>query len=60
MQDFPHRYKVAATSTETGDVALSSESVSDIASAAPKEFGGQGINGRQRPCWSRLLPIVLF
>jgi organic hydroperoxide reductase OsmC/OhrA len=42
MQDFPHHYRVAATAADTGNVELSSEGVSTIASAPPIEFGGPG------------------
>ena len=42
MQEFPHHYKVAAEANPEGHVALSSEGLDDLASAAPAEFGGPG------------------
>ena len=42
MQDFPHRYTVAALSRAEGEVALESQGLAPLASAAPAEFGGPG------------------
>ena len=42
MQEFPHHYKVAADAKPEGHVALSSDGLDDLASAAPAEFGGPG------------------
>jgi organic hydroperoxide reductase OsmC/OhrA len=42
MQGFPHRYVVAATASETGDVELRSDSVPILQSAPPIEFDGPG------------------
>ena len=42
MQEFPHRYSVAAVATPEGDVALQSDRVPSLASASPAEFGGPG------------------
>jgi organic hydroperoxide reductase OsmC/OhrA len=42
MQAFPHRYTVAARAATEGDIALESERLPAIASAAPAEFGGPG------------------
>ena len=42
MQDFPHRYRVAAAAQAEGSVALSSPGLADLESAAPAEFGGPG------------------
>jgi organic hydroperoxide reductase OsmC/OhrA len=42
MQDFPHRYSVAAGAQAEGPVALSSEGLPELVSAAPREFGGPG------------------
>jgi len=43
MQNFPHIYHAAATSTQTGAVRLrSDEGIDLIQSNAPKEFGGPG------------------
>ena len=42
MQDFPHRYSVAATSETSGDVALEGSLLPTLRSASPAEFGGPG------------------
>jgi organic hydroperoxide reductase OsmC/OhrA len=42
MQDFPHRYSVAAISRTEGDVSLESAGLPALASAAPAEFDGPG------------------
>jgi len=42
MQDFPHRYTVAALSQTEGDVTLESARLPALSSAAPAEFGGPG------------------
>ena len=42
MRDFPHYYSVAANSVALGDVELTSEGLSAIRSASPKEFDGPG------------------
>ena len=42
MQNFPHHYKVKGITSDCGEVSLSSEGVTDITSALPKQFGGLG------------------
>jgi organic hydroperoxide reductase OsmC/OhrA len=42
MQEFPHRYSVAAVANPEGDVALQSDRLPSLASAPPAEFGGPG------------------
>ena len=42
MQDLPHHYRVAATAQPQGEVALATDGVDDLMSAAPVEFGGPG------------------
>ena len=42
MQDFPHRYAVAAHADAEGLVNLESARLPSLASAAPAEFGGPG------------------
>jgi organic hydroperoxide reductase OsmC/OhrA len=42
MQDFPHRYSVAAVASLEGDVALQGDRLPSLPSAAPAEFGGPG------------------
>lgn len=42
MQNLPHHYSVAATSTSAGNVELRSHGLPPIESAAPAEFGGPG------------------
>lgn len=42
MQEFPHRYSVAAVGGLDGDVALQSDRLPTLSSAAPSEFGGPG------------------
>jgi len=42
MQEFPHRYTVAAFARVEGEVTLESKGLVALASAAPAEFGGPG------------------
>jgi organic hydroperoxide reductase OsmC/OhrA len=42
MQEFPHRYTIAAAAAESGDVELTAEGLPPLRSAAPAEFGGPG------------------
>jgi peroxiredoxin-like protein len=42
MQEFPHRYAVAAVASSEGDVALQGERLPSLVSAPPAEFGGPG------------------
>lgn len=42
MQEFPHRYSVAAIAGVEGDVVLESDRLPSLASAPPAEFGGSG------------------
>ncbi len=42
MQDFPHRYSVAAVAKAEGEVALDSDGLPALSSAPPAEFGGPG------------------
>ncbi len=42
MQDYPHRYVVAASAHSESNVTLSSPGLVDLESAAPAEFGGPG------------------
>ena len=42
MQEFPHRYSVAALATAEGNVSLESNRLPSLASAPPAEFGGPG------------------
>jgi organic hydroperoxide reductase OsmC/OhrA len=42
MQEFPHRYSVAAAANLQGDVALQGERLPSLATAPPAEFGGPG------------------
>jgi organic hydroperoxide reductase OsmC/OhrA len=42
MQEFPHRYSVAASASPEDDVALQSDRLPALASAPPAEFGGPG------------------
>lgn len=42
MQEFPHRYSVAALADAEGEVALMSERLPSLSSAPPAEFGGPG------------------
>lgn len=42
MQEFPHRYSVAAVARVEGDVLLEGDRLPSLASAAPAEFGGPG------------------
>jgi organic hydroperoxide reductase OsmC/OhrA len=47
MQPLPHHYAVVASGAADGEVALASEGLPALASAAPAEFGGPG--GRWSP-----------
>jgi peroxiredoxin-like protein len=47
MQPLPHHYTVVAAGGAEGDVALNSDGLPVLASAAPAEFGGPG--GRWSP-----------
>lgn len=42
MQQLPHHYRVSARGGDSGDIAMSSAGLADIATAAPAEFGGPG------------------
>jgi organic hydroperoxide reductase OsmC/OhrA len=42
MQDYPHTYTVTSLAESTGEVALSSPGLQNIATAPPAEFGGPG------------------
>jgi peroxiredoxin-like protein len=42
MQEFPHRYSVAAVAGAEGDVRLEGDRLPALVSAAPAEFGGPG------------------
>ena len=42
MQPLPHHYVVLASAAAEGEVALASERLPALASAAPAEFGGPG------------------
>lgn len=42
MQQFPHHYKVQASSSGDSSVSLSSEGLPTMLSAPPAEFGGPG------------------
>ena len=42
MDPFPHHYRVTATGTHDGSIALSSDALPEIASSPPAEFGGPG------------------
>lgn len=42
MQNFPHLYRVAAATWPEGNVELSSEGLTSLASAPPVEFDGPG------------------
>jgi peroxiredoxin-like protein len=42
MQDFPHRYSVAAVAQADGDVAVESANLPSLASAPPAAFDGPG------------------
>jgi len=42
MQEFPHRYSVAAVGSPEGEVALHGDRLPSLASAPPAEFGGPG------------------
>jgi organic hydroperoxide reductase OsmC/OhrA len=42
MQEFPHRYSVAASAGAEGEVALESARLPALTSAPPAEFGGPG------------------
>lgn len=42
MQNYPHHYKVSGKTTVESDVNVSADSLPDIVTAPPKEFGGPG------------------
>jgi len=42
MHPFPHQYSASASAAPEGDIQLTSDGLSAIATAAPKEFGGPG------------------
>jgi organic hydroperoxide reductase OsmC/OhrA len=42
MQAFPHRYRVKGAGRITGDVELTADRLTMLASASPAEFGGPG------------------
>lgn len=42
VQEFPHHYSVVAIADAEGDVALESDRLPSMRSAAPTEFGGPG------------------
>jgi peroxiredoxin-like protein len=42
MHPFPHHYQVAASAASAGSVALRSEGLPELASAAPRQFDGPG------------------
>ena len=42
MQEFPHRYTVAAAGSVEGDIGLTAAGLPHVASASPPEFGGPG------------------
>jgi organic hydroperoxide reductase OsmC/OhrA len=42
MQPFPHQYRVSASAAPEGDVTLSGDRLSNLASAPPAEFDGPG------------------
>jgi peroxiredoxin-like protein len=42
MQEFPHRYAVAAVARPEGDVRLDSDRLPTLSTAPPQEFGGPG------------------
>ena len=42
MQEFPHRYSIAAVASVEGDVLLEGDRLPSLASAPPAEFGGPG------------------
>jgi organic hydroperoxide reductase OsmC/OhrA len=42
MRGFPHHYTVSAAAAPAGDVSLSGERLTRLASAPPAEFGGPG------------------
>ncbi|MDH3399386.1 MAG: OsmC family protein [Chromatiales bacterium] len=42
MGDFPHEYKVSASSGQNGGVTVSAPGLPDIASGPPAQFGGSG------------------
>jgi organic hydroperoxide reductase OsmC/OhrA len=42
MQEFPHRYSVAAVANPEEEVSLESDGLPSLASAPPAEFGGPG------------------
>ena len=42
MQEFPHRYSVAAVANPEGEVVLEGDRLPSLTSAPPAEFGGPG------------------
>jgi len=42
MQEFPHRYSVAAIAKEEGEVFIEGDRLPSLTSAPPVEFGGPG------------------
>jgi organic hydroperoxide reductase OsmC/OhrA len=42
MQDFPHKYKVAAAAGTEADVSVTGDRLEALACAAPAQFGGPG------------------
>ncbi len=42
MHEYPHHYKVSASSAAEGDVTLASKGIADLPSMPPEEFGGPG------------------
>lgn len=42
MQEFPHRYSVAASATSEGPVAVTSKGLEALSTAPPVEFDGPG------------------
>jgi organic hydroperoxide reductase OsmC/OhrA len=42
MQSFPHHYHISVSSSPEENVIIQSESLSDLVTAAPVEFGGPG------------------
>jgi peroxiredoxin-like protein len=42
MQEFPHRYSIAAVAELEGDIAIQGDRLPSLISAPPAEFGGPG------------------
>ena len=42
MQQFPHRYRVAAAAAEDGEVAIEGDRLPSLSTAPPAEYGGPG------------------